>query len=354
MEYGKDLLAALAVILNCLPSAMLALSMGFSVLATAIGFAVGAFGLAASGQVAVFSFQPETLLLLSRLSEDRNERLTITVCSSAFVFLLGVTGILGRIVTFIGDGAIYSLLAGMGVMVCKVAVDMLGDDKKTGLASIASAVAMYWLTADLVYTVAVSCIVSVVLFRFVFKGGHADAPTHAALKLLLLRPRFNVRVVKGVFSLAAMQLASIIAYSTVNNDLAGISGGLDSVSAILGVSGLVSGMMSGSPPCAGHQRHGKRAPSGAVRRDVYVAHSSNAFVSCSAEDFPVYSEAGGLRLPVCTWRAGDFSEQCQGGCGAVRAGRWAVHLCVGICRSVFGHYSGNTFISACRAFVKGA
>ena len=96
MEYGKDLLAALAVILNCLPSAMLALSMGFSVLATAIGFAVGAFGLAASGQVAVFSFQPETLLLLSRLSEDRNERLTITVCSSAFVFLLGVTGILGR------------------------------------------------------------------------------------------------------------------------------------------------------------------------------------------------------------------------------------------------------------------
>lgn len=45
----------------------------------------------------------------------------------------------------------------------------------------------------------------------------------------------------------AMQLASIIAYSTVNNDLAGISGGLDSVSAILGVSGLVSGMMSGSP-----------------------------------------------------------------------------------------------------------
>ena len=75
MEYGKDLLAALAVILNCLPSAMLALSMGFSVLATAIGFAVGAFGLAASGQVAVFSFQPETLLLLSRLSEDRNERL---------------------------------------------------------------------------------------------------------------------------------------------------------------------------------------------------------------------------------------------------------------------------------------
>lgn len=199
MEYGKDLLAALAVILNCLPSAMLALSMGFSVLATAIGFAVGAFGLAASGQVAVFSFQPETLLLLSRLSEDRNERLTITVCSSAFVFLLGVTGILGRIVTFIGDGAIYSLLAGMGVMVCKVAVDMLGDDKKTGLASIASAVAMYWLTADLVYTVAVSCIVSVVLFRLVFKGGHADAPTHAAPKLLLLRPRFNVRVVKGCF-----------------------------------------------------------------------------------------------------------------------------------------------------------
>lgn len=247
MEYGKDLLAALAVILNCLPSAMLALSMGFSVLATAIGFALGAFGLAASGQVAVFSFQPETLLLLSRLSEDRNERLTITVCSSAFVFLLGVTGILGRIVTFIGDGAIYSLLAGMGVMVCKVAVDMLGDDKKTGLASIASAVAMYWLTADLVYTVAVSCIVSVVLFRFVLKGGHVDAPTQSAPKLLLLRPRFNVRVVKGVFSLAAMQLASIIAYSTVNNDLAGISGGLDSVSAILGASGLVSGMVSGSP-----------------------------------------------------------------------------------------------------------
>lgn len=61
MEYGKDLLAALAVILNCLPSAMLALSMGFSVLATAIGFALGAFGLAAPGRSQCSRFQPETL-----------------------------------------------------------------------------------------------------------------------------------------------------------------------------------------------------------------------------------------------------------------------------------------------------
>ena len=247
MEYVKDLLAALAVILNCLPSAMLAIDMGFSTLAAAIGFALGAVGLAVSGQVAVFSFQPETLLLLSRLSKDRSERLTITVCSSSVIFLLGITGMLGHIVMFIGEGAIYSLLAGMGIMVCKVALDMLNDDKKTGLASIVSAVIMYWLSGDLVYTVVVSCIVSVVLFQLGFKGERVSTPSQSVPGPQMLKPRFNVNVVKGTFSLAAMQMASIIAYSTVNNSLAGAKGGLDSISAILGFSAAVSGMLSGAP-----------------------------------------------------------------------------------------------------------
>lgn len=247
MDYGKDILAALAVILNCLPSAMLALSMGFSVLAAAIGFSLGAFGLVATGGVAVFSFQPETLLLLSRLSEDKRERLTITTCSSAIVFLLGITGMLGHIVTFIGEGAIYSLLAGMGIMVCKVALDMLKGDKKTGLVSVVSAVIIYWLTADLVYTVAASCIISIVLYQLVFKGERDNAPVASAPKPRLLKPCFNGNVIKGILSAAAMQLASVIAYSTVNNELAGVSGGLDNVSAVLGFSGFASGMLSGSP-----------------------------------------------------------------------------------------------------------
>lgn len=247
MDYGKDILAALAVVLNCLPSAMLALSMGFSALAAAIGFSLGAVGLAATGGVAVFSFQPETLLLLARLSEDRRERLTITACSSAIVFFLGITGALGHIVAFIGEGAIYSLLAGMGIMVCKVALDMLKDDKKTGLVSIVSAVIVFWLTGDLVYTVAASCVISIALYRLAFQRERDDAPVPSAPKPQLLKPCFNGNVIKGILSAAAMQLASVIAYSTVNNELANVSGGLDRISAVLGFSGFVSGALSGAP-----------------------------------------------------------------------------------------------------------
>ncbi len=247
MIYIKDVLAALSVILNCLPSAVLAMSMGFLSLSTAIGFTVGAAGLLATNQVAIISFQPETLLLLQKLSNDEKERFTIAMTSSSVVFVLGITGMLTRIIALIGEGAVFSLLAGMGIMVCKVALDMLQGERRIGLVSIVSAVAVYWLTRDLVYTCVISCTVSVLFCRFFCKGRENGQAVQKLEKPRLIRPVFNGTVLKGALSVIAMQIAAMIAYSTVNNGLAGVQGDLDSVSGVLGLSSLVSSALSGSP-----------------------------------------------------------------------------------------------------------
>lgn len=246
MEYAKDIIAALAVILNCLPSALLAMSMGFSSLATALGFASGGIALLLSGQIAAVSFQPEALLLLSRLSDEREERLTIAIGSSCLMLLLGATKMLTRIVAFIGDGVICSLLAGMGIMVCRVALDMLAKNKLIGTISIVSAVIVYWITADLVYTVAVSCVVSVIFYRLT--KAKSETPVDLKeTKLQLMKPKFSARAIKGIFSLTALQLAAVIAYSSVNNSLAGVDKSLAGVASYLGITGIISTSLSGAP-----------------------------------------------------------------------------------------------------------
>lgn len=60
MEW-KDIIAALSVVLNGLPQGLLALSLGFASVPTALAFLIGATGNAITGSVAVVSYQVETI-----------------------------------------------------------------------------------------------------------------------------------------------------------------------------------------------------------------------------------------------------------------------------------------------------
>ena len=63
MEFLQDILAAIGVVLNGIPQGLLALSMGFASVPTALGFGVGVIGCLLLGSVAPISFQAETIVL---------------------------------------------------------------------------------------------------------------------------------------------------------------------------------------------------------------------------------------------------------------------------------------------------
>lgn len=75
--YGilQDILAAIGVVLNGIPQGLLALSMGFASVPTALGFGVGVIGCLLLGSVAPISFQAETIVLAGTMGKT---------CASAF------------------------------------------------------------------------------------------------------------------------------------------------------------------------------------------------------------------------------------------------------------------------------
>ena len=98
----NDVLAALGVVLNGIPQALLAATYGFASIPTAFGFIVGAVACLLYGSAIPISFQAETIALAGMLGKDIRERLSIILFSGLAMVILGLTGTLSTIVNFAG------------------------------------------------------------------------------------------------------------------------------------------------------------------------------------------------------------------------------------------------------------
>ena len=71
--------------------------------------------------------------------------------------LIGVFGLLTKIVNFVGEDVAYGMMAGVGIILVKAAIDMIKSDAISGGVSLAAALITYYFTKDsantLVYTI---------------------------------------------------------------------------------------------------------------------------------------------------------------------------------------------------------
>ena len=169
MEW-KDLIAALSVVLNGLPQGLLALSLGFASVPTALAFLVGAAGNAMTGSVAVVSYQAETITLAGSIGRSMKERLSMIFFGGLIMAIIGLLGFLEKIVDFIGPVITNGMMAGVGIMLAKVSWDMARSNQPVGISSIAVGLLVYFLTKDLVYTITASVLVSSLISVFLKKG----------------------------------------------------------------------------------------------------------------------------------------------------------------------------------------
>jgi len=146
----SDILAASAVVLNGLPQALLALTYGFAALPTTLAFIVGAVGAIVFKSVMPISFQAETIVMAGSLSDKREERLSMVLLTGIVMTIIGVVGLLNPTIDFIGATILNGMMAGVGIILAKVAIDMTKANPLVGGVSVLSALLIYVFTNDLV------------------------------------------------------------------------------------------------------------------------------------------------------------------------------------------------------------
>ena len=156
----ENILTAIAVVINGIPQGILALSFGFAAFPTAIAFVIGIIGSAFFMSVATISFQAETITLAGTLGKDMRERLSLIFWGAALLLIPSLLGMNEALVDFIGPLVVTSMMAGVGIMLANVSIDLFKSEKWTGGVSVISALLVWFWTKDLAQTIIWSVILS--------------------------------------------------------------------------------------------------------------------------------------------------------------------------------------------------
>lgn len=248
MDIWKDILAALSGVLNALPQGLLALTFGFASIPTALAFMVGAFGNAATSNVAVISYQAETITLAGTMGKNMRERLSMIFFGASILFLIGLFGILESVIDWIGPVITTGMMAGVGIMLSKVAWDMAKSDRIVGITSMFSALIVYFATKDLVYTITASVIISSIVYAFTKKES-VDLSERPVIKegFHLQKLIVNPMVIRGALAMVCLNIGANIAFGKINGDIANTAVNVDTLTIISSLADMVSSLFGGAP-----------------------------------------------------------------------------------------------------------
>ena len=217
----NDVLAALGVVLNGIPQALLAATYGFASIPTAFGFIVGAVACLLYGSVIPISFQAETIALAGMLGKNIRERLSIILFSGLAMVILGLTGTLSTIVNFAGSTIINAMMAGVGIMLTRIALSGLKENRVVTASSIISAFITYFFFGqNLVYTIVV-CVVFSSLVANIFKINFGGGIIENYKKIEIKKPIINLNVIRGALALACLTIGANIAFGNITASMTG-------------------------------------------------------------------------------------------------------------------------------------
>ncbi len=245
MDFLKDLLAALSVILNGLPQGLLALSFGFASVPTAFAFIVGAVGCLALGVVAPVSFQAETITLAGTMGKDMKDRLSMVIFAAIGMTIIGLLGMLEKIVAFIGPEITSGMMAGVGIMLARVSLDMAKKNKIVGYTSMGISFVTYMLTKDLVYTITFSVIASSIVALALRQK--SDINITGREKLVFQKPVMNASVFRGSLALICLNIGANIAFGKITGEIANTNVNIDHLSIVSSLADLASALFGGGP-----------------------------------------------------------------------------------------------------------
>ena len=163
----QDFLAALGGVLNGVTQSVMAMTFGFAMLPSALAYLVGIVGCLVFNSAVPISFQAETMAMAGAMGKTRRERLSMVILAGLGMTVLGAFGLLESIVAFAGEHVTSAMMAGVGLILTKLSIDMVRKDYKLGGISMGVGVITYLVTKSLVYTSLFSVLAASVAYRFV-------------------------------------------------------------------------------------------------------------------------------------------------------------------------------------------
>ncbi|WP_199674736.1 MULTISPECIES: NCS2 family permease [unclassified Pyramidobacter] len=251
----KDLLAALAVVVNGIPQGLLALMYGFAALPTALAFLAGVGGSLYFNSVATISFQAETIALAGNLGKDIRERLSMVFWGAVFLLVPSLLGLNEAIVSWIGPAVVDSMMAGVGLMLANVSVDMLRSEKYSGSLSVAVALAVWFWTRDLAWTIIVSVTASTLLYNYLLRVRRMELDRLSAdvgnekFRFGNIEWRFwsSRRVFSGALAMACINIGANISFGKITGSIARVNANVDHLAIYSSAADIVSTLFGGSP-----------------------------------------------------------------------------------------------------------
>lgn len=245
-----DILAIIGVVLNGLPQGLLALTFGFASIPTAMAFFIGALGNTLTQSVAPISFQAETITYAGTAGKNRSERCAMIFIGGTIMALIGAFGLLTKIVEFVGSDIANGMMAGVGIILTMVAVDMVKKDKLAGGVSLFTALVTYYFFRNdansLVYTIVVSVVASCIANAAFAKEKSSIVVTDD--KFIRQKFTINSSVIFGALGMVCLNIGSNISFGSITASMA-TSGNynVDHLTVISSLADMASSFFGGAP-----------------------------------------------------------------------------------------------------------
>ncbi|MCL2843765.1 MAG: xanthine/uracil permease [Oscillospiraceae bacterium] len=278
-DLGVFAVAVVFVAINGLTMLAWAAAQGYKMKPTAFAFLVGAVGNLLTGSITPISGQ-SSILTVSHFMKNVNERIAALLLAVVIMIPLGLTGSVTRIADFAGPAVVQGMMAGVGLMVAGITIDMLKQAKRTGTIAFVSALATHVIFLGnpnaLVYVIAVSVTLATLDFVLLQKdpetgkrGRRVDLLSMAKKDgyvgdmaqndnpkfwtkeywsdFKLMKPKFGFAAFYFALAFISLNIGTNIAFGNITAGFAGVAQNMDHLTVINSLADIPSVLFGGAP-----------------------------------------------------------------------------------------------------------
>lgn len=268
-SFGPFLLAVIAVIINGVPQLLYAEARGFALKPAGFAYIIGAMGNLFTGSVTPISAQAETITVASVNKNLRNNVSSILLAAILMAVLSAIGGVT-KIAEFAGAAVTAGMMSGVGLILAGVSWDMIGQERRTALVSIVTAIIAYAVFLNdpnkVVFTIFFSVAVSTLDFLLlqkrrvdlsaVIEDGRENIAMSTEWRMWkkeywadfkLIKPTFNIAVLMGALSLVMLNIGANISFGGITASIAGTTQNVDHLSLINALADFPSALFGGPP-----------------------------------------------------------------------------------------------------------
>lgn len=249
-------LAIICVFLNGGTQVIYAKSKGYKIKPTGCAYFIGVIGNLLTGNVVPISAQSETITLGGMMNNIPERVMAFLIAAFAGI-ILSITGTITILVKIAGDTVICGMMAGVGLILCNVSVDMIKDDKRIGLISIIIAIITWIISKNLVYVIATSVLISTIDFSIVQRKRVA-LPNEENQEwrfwkknywkdFCIVIPKLTINSFLGGLSLICLNIGTNISFGTISSKMANVIPNFDIITFINSIADIPSVILGGMP-----------------------------------------------------------------------------------------------------------